>query len=267
MIDAFYVADGDGFVPTAWTRGPWSPDAQHAGPPAALLARAIERLGPDPGMQVARFTLEVFHPIPVAPMQVNARVVRPGRRVRFCTATLTVAGREVAHAGAWLIRTARSSDGEEVPEVGLEPTPYPNPEGLPPFPMPDLWGGRSYFSAMEWRTVSGTFPGTGPAAVWMRMRHPLLPDEEPSPVTRVLIAADSGNGISNELPFDRFLFANVELSVHLARPLEGPWVCLDAVSRIDPGGIGLAQSTLWDRRGRIGGANQALLIGRRDPPR
>lgn len=37
-MNAFYVPRGDGFESTELTRGSWDPDAQHAGPPAALLA-------------------------------------------------------------------------------------------------------------------------------------------------------------------------------------------------------------------------------------
>src|SRR5919108_4856364 len=45
MAASFYELDGARLLPTELTRGPWDPDAQHAGPPAALLGRAIERIG------------------------------------------------------------------------------------------------------------------------------------------------------------------------------------------------------------------------------
>ena len=44
MPDALFERDGARFVPTELCRGPWSPDAQHGGPPAVLLARAAEGL-------------------------------------------------------------------------------------------------------------------------------------------------------------------------------------------------------------------------------
>ena len=43
--ESFYEPDGDHYVATELTRGPWDPGAQHAGPPAALIGREIERLG------------------------------------------------------------------------------------------------------------------------------------------------------------------------------------------------------------------------------
>ena len=256
MTDAFYVPDGDRFVPSDLTRGPWSPEAQHAGPSAALLGRAIERLDP-PGMGVARFTMEVLRPIPISPARVEARVDRPGRRVQHAVAVLADDDGPIASASAWRILA-----GESEP-VDLEATPHPGPgaaEQLPPFAP---YEGESYFTAMEWRPAAGSLLEPGPAAVWMRMRHPLLPGEEPSSLTRVLIVADSGNGISWVLPLDRWLFINTELTVHLARMPEGEWVCLDARTRVGPEGMGFAESDLWDQRGRIGRGAQSLLVAPR----
>ena len=264
MAESFYVEDGDRFLPTGFTRGPWDPEAQHAGPPAALVGRAIEGLEPDGEWQVARFTLEILRPIPLAPLRVEARVTRPGRRVQLVEASLVDERGEVAKASAWRIRPS----DEPVPEAGDEPPPFEPPLDAPPLPMFDPpWEGESYFTAMEWRTAAGAFFEPGPAAAWMRMRIPLLDGEEPSPLARVLVAADSGNGISSVASPLEYLFINTELSVHLFRLPVGEWVCLDAVSRIDPSGIGVAESILWDEVGRLGRGNQALLVARRDATR
>ena len=42
---ALFVPEGSTLVPTAAARGPWSPDALHGGPVAALVARCVERHG------------------------------------------------------------------------------------------------------------------------------------------------------------------------------------------------------------------------------
>jgi hypothetical protein len=258
--DAFYVRDGDSFSPTAWTRGPWDPNAQHAGPPAALVAGAIEALEPAESWQVARFTLEILRPIPLAPLRVEARVVRPGKRVQLAEASLLDERGQVARASAWRIR--RSDN--EVPAAGGERPPFEPPGDAPPAPTFDPpWEGESYFTAMEWRVARGAFFEPGPAAVWMRARVPLVDGEQDSPLTRVLVVADSGNGISSVSSPLEYLFINTELTVHLFRLPVGEWVCLDAVSRIDPSGIGVAESVLWDEDGRIGRGNQALLVSPR----
>jgi hypothetical protein len=97
-------------------------------------------------------------------------------------------------------------------------------------------------------------------AAWLRARVPLVAGEAPSPLQRVLIAADSGNGLAVPVDPRRFTFVNADLVVALHRPLEGEWVCLDAATARGPLGIGLTETRLWDRRGPIGRALQTLLI-------
>jgi len=97
----------------------------------------------------------------------------------------------------------------------------------------------------------------------MRMRQPLVDGEEPTPLQRALVAADVGNGISAVLDWRRYVFINVDLTVHFERMPEGEWVCVDAVTRPQPSGICTAESVLSDERGRIGRAAQSLLIAQR----
>ena len=82
MADAIYERDGELFVPSELARGPWTPEAQHGGPPAALLARAIERFEDGERMFVARMTVELLRPVPIAPLTVESRFARPGRKVQ-----------------------------------------------------------------------------------------------------------------------------------------------------------------------------------------
>jgi hypothetical protein len=116
---------------------------------------------------------------------------------------------------------------------------------------------------MEVRFVSGAFTELGPATAWLRMRQPLVGDEPPSPLQRVLVAADVGNGISGAVDFRRFLFVNVDLTVQLERLPEGEWVCVDAVTMPQLRGNATAESVLGDERGRIGRALQTLLVAER----
>jgi hypothetical protein len=259
--EAFYELDGDGFLATELTRGPWDPGAQHAGPPAALLGRALERL-PDAGeFQVGRVTTEILRSVPIARVRVAARVVRPGRRVQLLEAVLSDAdGEPLMRAGAWRIRTAPV---EIPPEAAAPAVPPPTPEEggeVEFFPTGQELG---YHSAMEVRFLEGGFVEPGPARVWLRMRQPLVAGEEPTPLQRVLVAADVGNGVSASLDYRRYLFINVDLTVHLERMPVGEWVCVDAQTLPQPSGNGTAESVLSDQGGRIGRALQTLLVAER----
>ncbi len=257
--EAFYEIAGDGFVATELTRGPWDPGAQHAGPPSALLGREIELVPGGEGFQVARTTFEILRPVPIGPVRVEAELVRPGRSVQMIEATLSGEGGELMKARAWRIRTGEI----EIPdEAAATPPPTGPAEGSKPefFSTGQAVG---YHTAMEWRSVGGGFREPGPATVWMRMGCRLVEGEEPTPLQRTLVAADVGNGISAVLDWSRYVFINVDLSVHLERLPEGEWVCVDAVTVPQSNGIGTAESVLFDERGRIGRAAQALLISAR----
>ena len=275
MRDVLYEIDGDRYLPTQYTRGPWSPGHQHAGPPSALLGHvAVAASGLAAG-QTVRFAADILRPVPIAPLRVRAEVIRPGRAVELVEATLVAEDGDVIRARAWRLRRTdvdipaglSSDDGPGM--LGTSPSTLrpgfapPGPDAAAPGRFPDTGQEVGYHTAMEYRFVRGGFAEPGPAIAWMRMRVPLVAGEDPTPLERVLVAADSGNGVSATLDWSRFLFINVDLTVHLHRPVEGEWVCLDAITIPERSGIGIADTALYDERGPIGRADQTLLVDAR----
>lgn len=251
---AFYEPLGDGrFLATPHTTGPWDVRFQHGGPPAALLGRAIELTAPRDDLMVARLTVEILGAIPVAELTVTAELVRPGRSVELLEAVMSHEGRPVARASAWRVkRTVGTAVASRAPE----------PPSMPPAGEAiDLPGwGKGFLQAIDWRWATGHFGEAGPAVAWGRMLEPLVEGEEPSPLTRVLVLADCGNGASSELDLRAWHFINPELTLHLHREAVGEWVCLDAVTAVSDGGVGLATSRLSDQQGPLGVGSQALLV-------
>jgi hypothetical protein len=255
-VPAFYEPDGAGYLATALTRGPWDPGAQHAGPPAALLGRELERLPEAEDFQLSRLTFEILRSIPIGPVEVEARIVRPGRRVQMLEAELRVDGEVLMMARGWRLRTAELDLPDEA--VAIPPGPVlPEAGGGDFFPSGQDEG---YHTAMEIRFVSGGFMELGPATAWLRMLVPLVEGTEPTPLERTLVAADVGNGISGAVDYRKFLFVNVDLTVQLERLPEGEWVGVDAVTLARPRGNATAESTLADERGRFGRAMQSLIV-------
>ncbi|MFE9258404.1 thioesterase family protein [Streptomyces sp. NPDC006879] len=257
--EAFFERLPEGrFAPTPCTRGPWDEASQHAGPPAALLGRALqERPGARTDMRLARVTFEILRPVPIRPLEVTASVVRSGRSVEVVEAALApVGGAPVMLARGLRIRIA----GEPGPSVLPGPS-LPPPGQTRETPFFDVPWEVGYHTAMETRFAEGEFRGRGPGACWMRV--PLIAGEETRALDRVLIAADSGNGISNVLDFSRHVFINPDLTVHLHRHPVGEWVCVQASTSVDPAGIGLADSMLHDEKGPIGRGAQSLFIAAR----
>jgi hypothetical protein len=257
---AFFIPDGDDrFVATEHGRGPWSLGHLHAGPPSALLARAIERAAGD-SVLVSRLTVELLSPVPIGPLEVSTSTLRAGRTVTRLEGTLTAEGRVLARAVALVTRIL----AVDLPPVKAEPgDPPPPPEAGAPFAFPVFHGQAvGYQTAVDARLVVGGF-GANPTAVWIRSRIPLVRGETPSPLQCVMIAADSGNGIAVVLDPARYTFVNADLTVYLRRAPVSEWVCLESVTMPEPTGIGLTRSRLWDREGSLGWALQSLVVAAR----
>jgi Acyl-CoA thioesterase C-terminal domain/Acyl-CoA thioesterase N-terminal domain len=249
LIDA--SEDGrETFESLPGTAGPWTPEAQHGGPPAALLARAVERVS---DAAIGRFTMELYGPVPVAPLATVATVLRPGRSVQLVGAELydEARGRVVASARAWLFPA--SGEGPEQPKP-----PEHGPADGARHERPTAWHG-GYLDAVEWRWISGSVETPGPGVVWMR--PPALVEGEPlSPVQRLLACADSASGVSAALDVRSWAFLNTELTVHVLRPPVGDWVCLDAETTLSSGSVGVATSAISDEAGLVARSSQALLV-------
>jgi Thioesterase-like superfamily len=256
---AFFDPDGDGFVATPLTRGPWDKDAQHAGPPAALLARAVEHELP-PGFRLARLSVDILRPVPLGRVVPRVTGARMGRRVGRAQLALEADGVDVM-TGTAVAQAVADPELElpPPPATSLPPSLDPPEAGdtAPFFRVP--WD-EGYHTAMAWRFVNGGFTLPGPAQVWLTQRVPLVAGEQPTGVQRTMVVADAGNGVSAWVDFDRFSFANTDLSVHLHRDPVGEWIGMDAKTIVQPTGAGLATTVLHDRLGPVGTGNQSLLI-------
>jgi Acyl-CoA thioesterase C-terminal domain len=121
-----------------------------------------------------------------------------------------------------------------------------------------------YHRGIEARFVEGSWREPGSAAAWLRMRVPLLPNEEPSPLVRVLATADSGNGVGGVLDTSAWTFINPETPVHLHTYPGGEWVGLESSGVAEPSGVGLVRTTIHEPAvGLVGAAAQSLLVAKR----
>jgi hypothetical protein len=262
--EAFYLPQSDTtFTSTAATAGPWDPAHQHAGPPSALIARALARHEPADGQRLATVAVDILRPVPLEPLSVRVRTVRPGRLVTLLEAEVEAGGQPVLRARGW--RIARSSPALPPAAPAADAVPAVPASADGGFGGGDgrTWAGAhldGYLTAMEWRFVTGGFTSVGPAQAWARPRIPLVAGEETGGFERVMLVADSGNGISAELDPARWLFVNVDLTVTLYRQPAGEWVLLDAATVVGPDGVGLATSRLADTDGVVGRGAQTLVV-------
>jgi hypothetical protein len=241
------------------TRGPWDPQHQHAGPPIAMVCRAIESAARDHGLtHFARLTANLFRPLPMAELEIEVTTDYSGRNAAHYAARLWGGGKELARFTALAQRENQlvlpdDLDGHPLPQAPKSPAESATQR------MP--FGRRlpGYADLVENRIASGRFFRSRCAA-WFRLQRPLVEGEDPSAYQRVAVAADSGNGISAVLDFDRYIFVNSDLTINLLRRPLGEWICVDARTLLAPNGCGLAESQLFDETGLIGRATQSLAV-------
>lgn len=261
MGEALFRLENGLFYPGERARSPWSERALHAGPPGALIARALEaREGSS--WWVVRLTFDIMGEIPIVPLRVETGLVRDGRRVQLVEGRVTDPdGSPLLRAFAWRVR--RTGPLGLPPAVDAPPPPPLPPEALPKVeqrfrPYIDFFG-----DGVEKRLIAGGVAQPGRAALWFRLAVPVVEGESPSALQTLVAVVDSANGVSWGIPFEEYFFPNTDTSVYLAREPEGEWIALDAVSYYDPGGRGISDTTLFDRRGFLGRANQALFLDQR----
>ena len=238
---------------------PGNPDHQHAGPPSALICRAIERAAAKDGLtHLGRLTVNLFRPTPIGECGVEVATDYVGRNAGHYSGRFIAGGKECARFTALMQREDARLSRRERRAIRRQPR-----RNRPTNARSSRCISRTARSAtadlVENRLAAGRF-FKGPCAAWFRMNHPLVEGETPSAYQRVAVAGDSGNGISAALDFAKYVFINCDLTINLFRRPEGEWICLEVAACSASNGCGLAESALYDERGMIGRATQSLAV-------
>jgi hypothetical protein len=252
---AFYIADDERLIPTAYARGPWDPRLQHGGPPSAAIARACARRLDDPAWSLSRISYDLQRPILLAPMSITLEEGLSTRATRRLIAHLTIDGREVIRAHALFVRR----EALTLPPLPPPAATLPPPEQCEALLVPFASGPVGFAHALELRRARGEY-GRGPLAAWSRFTVALIAGEPWSPESRAAAIADGCNGLSPIVDPTQFTFINADLALHLHRPPEGEWLGIDASTALEDHGLGLAHGRLHDRRGPFGLAVQDLVV-------
>jgi Thioesterase-like superfamily len=259
-MDAAYSEVMEGvFRASPLTGGPWYPGHQHAGPPSALICRAVERAATEAGLtHLARLTVNLMRPAPIGECRIEVAREYLGHNAGHFSGRLIAGGKDVAR----FTTLAQREQDFAVPD-GTQGHPPPRaPKPVSESPVVTVTSspeGTGYWSLVENRVADGEF-FRGPSAIWFRLNHPLVKGESPSPYQRVAVAADSGNGVSAVLDFYKYVFLNCDLTINLARRPIGEWICLQSRTLLGGNGCGLAESALYDEQGLIGRATQSLAV-------
>jgi hypothetical protein len=257
-MDAIFRVDGNRAVTSPDAAGPWDARMQHGSAPASLVVWAAEAIPTPAPMQIARVTIDLMRPVPVAPLTIETEVLREGRKIQLCAIKLLADGVVVVGATVLKIKSQALALPSEVADLPVE-LPCPDQSIV----EPANFAGSPFVKCISMRAARGRFGVPGPGAIWFRVDQPLVEGSPVSQAMRAVVAADFSNGTSAALDFQQWTFINADLTVNLARQPVGEWILVDAESWIGPDGAGLAMARLADARGYFGRAIQSLVIEQR----
>ncbi|MFB7593727.1 thioesterase family protein [Streptomyces sp. NPDC056160] len=254
--DSYYVrTDTHRFKPTARASGAWDETELHFSPLGGLVVHAIDQhlaTRPPGGLLLSRISYDILGRLALDECEIQVETVRPGRTIELLEAVVSIAGRPVVRARAWLLS---AQDTAAVAGGGADPlTP---PERLAPWRMADRWPG-GYVASLDVRPV-GT-PRPGRATAWVSTPLDLVAGEPCSPLASYVALVDTANGIAVRESPKAWIFPNVDLTVHLHRQPEGRWTGLDTTVVFGPSGQGITSTVLHDVHGPVGHAQQVLTV-------
>ncbi|MFO1265841.1 MAG: thioesterase family protein [Rubrivivax sp.] len=250
---AFTVLSPRAVLASALTRGPWDPQHQHAGPPIAMVCRAIETIAQEHGLtHIGRLTANLLRPLPIGELEIEVVTDYSGRNAAHYSARLWGQGKERARFTALAQREAElvlpeAIDGHPLPQAPK--TPVASVHRMP-------FGKRlaGYADLVENRIASGVLPrplrrGSGCEAARRARGAERLP------------ARGRGRRFGQRHLGRARLRA---LQLRQLRPDDQPAAA--PARRVDlrrflrtllaPNGCGLAESQLFDEAGLIGRATQ-----------
>lgn len=246
----FYTFDGEAWTPTAVSRSPWNPHATNGISIAGLLMHLAEQVEAPAPMTPVHATIDILRVVPFGPCTTRTEVTRPGKKMQMLETSLLANGEIVARAR---VLRAREADSP----ILDAPIDYPTPEaaeGAPGhFPENHHLG-----LVIETRSVGGG-PGDNRGAIWARFAE-LAPGVPIQGVVQAAMLSDFGGGLARVIDNTKFSFANLDISMHLARRPVGEWMLVEANCLLQGKGVGVSNMILADRHGQFGRAHQSLFI-------
>lgn len=239
---------------TVHAQGAWRPEEMHMAAVSGLLVHEIEAGFAKDGLRIARLAFDILGTLWSGDLEVQTRVIRPGRTIELVEAQLTARDRTVLTCRAWLLSTTDTSTVAVAPDEPLTPRSECTDVGAL-----RGWDG-GYIASLSGVEAPGHAPGHG--RVWLTSTTAMMDGEVTSDLVRLIGLTDAANGIAPALPPGPggWFFPNVDLQIHLHRAPSGQWLGIANQVTVGPDGIGLTSSVLHDDEGPFAHAQQTLTV-------
>ncbi|WP_440712413.1 acyl-CoA thioesterase domain-containing protein [Gordonia sp. FQ] len=249
MTLALFDRDSSGaLVPRDIAASGWGEAQMRGLAVSGALARGVEAeiaaLGRD-GLRPARWTLDLFRPVGMAPIEVVTEVVRAGRRLCLVDAVLRQHGKAAARASALYLAPNDAVNGRVwSPESGVVPPPGPEcrAEGLERLYRTD--------ATDRWQPPWETPQDASRTHAW-QYPVPLVTGEELTPFQALAGAADVANAALN-MGTRGLEYINADVTLHIARLPRGLEVGMSSSDRVEGDGVMTGVVSLYDREGVLG---------------
>lgn len=256
----FYRREGDLFVPSQHTEGPWAPQTQAGNPVAALLAWGVEQVPTLAPMRTVRCTFDLFRPSPMRPMELRSEVAREGKRIQVVDASLWVDGTQYAACRALRLRRGEVGPPElDNPVTG--PIDMPPPPGRPMWDVDNMEGFPGAVKAFESKAVDSDDPRWS-TSLWVRLRIPVIDDAPASAVARIAAVSDFVSNSVNHADRERWAMINADLNVAVFREPTSEWLALTIRTGFSVDGVGHSVGFIQDERGHVA---TAMTLGMVEP--
>ncbi len=251
--NAYFERDGELFVPTRNSAGPWAPNSITGRPVLGLCAHVFEQALPDPSWLPARLSVDMMRMAMLEPIEVVIEVRKTGRTAMVVDIELIQSGRPVSLARGLATRAETRPDSavwtrsQSLGEVPTEFLP-----AHPDYPM-SLTGGRRLESGISYGNGPKGWlsPADGPPAAWVWERGDLIAGEVTSVYERLGLVADISNSVIN-VGRDGLKFINPDITLYVSRMPSGDYLGLEALEHLHTGGTSVGSAVVHDVQGPMG---------------
>lgn len=245
--DPFFHQEGDAYVPTDDSRGPWNHDSLHGRVIAGLIGHTLETEFGSPEFLTSRMTIDMFRLAKWEPLKVTTRQLRVGNRIKVVEGTLTAGEKEIARGVMTMLRRADQPAGEVWGPASWD---VPAPETLKPNPP---WPKAGSAPMWESRNITGELSGseTGQKRVWMRENRVLVDEVPLTPFMRAALAADFTHPLANS-GTKGLEFINADITLYLHREPVADWLGFEVLAHHSDSGIAVGECMLYDADGAFG---------------
>ena len=264
-MQSLFIKEGNLYHPTETAGSPWGLVSLHGGAPTALMVAAMQDRFSAEEMQLVRFTVDLFRSVPMAPLRMECKTIRDGKRVKMFDVSLFHDRVEVCRASGLVLQKTEV----EVPDYARRDVSLPEHIGqaMTQEPVVGIGPEHRMFEGVSTPGLHRTIPmkpvflnmGVGHGCSWARLPVAVIEGRDNSLLDGVAVLADFANGFSQVHLSEEVGFINADLVVNLFRMPESEWICIDARAFPQATGLSMVETVLYDEKGMIGRVAQSNL--------